>query len=936
MQINTVLQQVVRFGLLAVGAVGIIAGWATAQDEPLRYYYHKGERIAVQVASDQLSVGLKEGRGMSTVQHLSLPSGTLKGTVRPLVGNHRLVILGDAVADDTSRRLGGGITTDRLGQQGGGGGGEPARGVWADSSHSARLQMQSEALRAIRTDNSVSFAYRALTHAASGGVLYPTPLLIIQVAGGLSEAEVRVKLPPEIAMVRQIRLSEGQFIVRLVDPSQDHPLDWAARLSEEFEWVDWAAPDFVQTWRRSGGNATPPNDPYYASQWHIKNTGQGSPPGTVDSDARLEQAWATEAGDGTVVIAIIDDGVQYDNGSTVGHPDLQDRIFTNPGETANGLDDDGNGYIDDLHGWDFSEGDNDPNPLLTGGGSHGTAVAGVAAAIAGNAEGTAGACQNCLILPVRIFGDSGASTTNSNIAEAIRYGGQFAEILNNSWGGGSPSSAITTAIQEVTSQSRSGKGAVVLAASGNSASGFTTLTLSGFDNGTYTFQWEFLKDSVTSAGFDSAWLDDVNFPDGTVETFEDCTALPTGWTSSGAALWGLVNQEIRASSRRGGSCAARAGAIPHGQTSNLTVTRTFSGLPGGGASALVYRLWVSAERKGTGNGTGLQITDSCWDGARLRVFDGSSNDLGTFLFRCGTYSNQDSLLADGTVAYPASLSQTIAVGAATNFDRRSDYSQWGSTLDVVAHSSGGSLGIFTADVVGVKGYSPADGSTNSDDYTETFGGTSSATPLAAGIAGLLLTINPTLTAEQVRGIFRISTRQIGTVAYLSSRNDQYGYGALDASQVMTNAFNPPAVVSPAADPTVTDPEPVPDPVVEEPPPDEPVSEEEAPVVEEEPAPTDSSADSGDSGQGDASINSQLGCLISYSTAGWLEDRQLNFLRVFRHWLLHSGPAGRSLVRTYYRISGSIIAVLEDTRQSRPVLGKTAWPPDRTVGMAPAW
>ena len=96
-----------------------------------------------------------------------------------------------------------------------------------------------------------------------------------------------------------------------------------------------------------------PNDPRFNELWGLNNTGQTG--GTADADIDAPQAWDVFTGSSSVLVCIIDTGLDYN------HPDLVANVWTNPGEIAgNGIDDDGNGYIDDIHGWDFYNNDNDP------------------------------------------------------------------------------------------------------------------------------------------------------------------------------------------------------------------------------------------------------------------------------------------------------------------------------------------------------------------------------------------------------------------------------------------------------------------------------------------------------------------------------------------------------------------------------------------------
>ncbi|HZE89382.1 MAG TPA: S8 family serine peptidase, partial [Verrucomicrobiae bacterium] len=131
--------------------------------------------------------------------------------------------------------------------------------------------------------------------------------------------------------------------------------------------VEYAEPDYVvQT-------ALAPNDPGYPQLYGLHNAGQtGGKPG---ADIHAEQAWDVTTGSRGTLVAVIDTGIDLQ------HPDLQANIWTNPGEIpGNGVDDDGNGFIDDVHGWDFANDDNDP----TDDNGHGTHVSGTIGAIGDN------------------------------------------------------------------------------------------------------------------------------------------------------------------------------------------------------------------------------------------------------------------------------------------------------------------------------------------------------------------------------------------------------------------------------------------------------------------------------------------------------------------------------------------------------------------------
>jgi subtilisin family serine protease len=157
-----------------------------------------------------------------------------------------------------------------------------------------------------------------------------------------------------------------------------------------------------------------PNDANFSKQWGLHNTGQmilNNISGTPDADIDAPEAWDMQIGSPDVVIAIVDSGIAYP------HPDLAANIWNNTDEIpGNGIDDDLNGYIDDIRGWDFYY--NDSN--VTDGHGHGTFCAGVAGAVTNNGIGIAGASWNCKIMPVRIANASWYSSLAYGV-KGIRY-----------------------------------------------------------------------------------------------------------------------------------------------------------------------------------------------------------------------------------------------------------------------------------------------------------------------------------------------------------------------------------------------------------------------------------------------------------------------------------------------------------------------------------
>jgi subtilisin family serine protease len=194
-----------------------------------------------------------------------------------------------------------------------------------------------------------------------------------------------------------------------------------------------------------------PDDPRFEEQWALRNT--GTVVGTAGSDIRATRAWdaVTDAFDSPV--AVIDTGVDLD------HVDLVDNLWRNPGEIpANGLDDDANGKIDDIFGWDFYN--EDPTPGDEHG--HGSHIAGIIGAVGGNAIGVSGVAPRAQIASLRFMGKD-ASGFASDAVRAIRYANENGfRVLNCSWGLYSPSSLLRDALIEATQA-----GSLVVCAAGN-------------------------------------------------------------------------------------------------------------------------------------------------------------------------------------------------------------------------------------------------------------------------------------------------------------------------------------------------------------------------------------------------------------------------------------------------------------------------------------
>jgi subtilisin family serine protease len=219
-----------------------------------------------------------------------------------------------------------------------------------------------------------------------------------------------------------------------------------------------------------------PNDPAFPEQWGLLNTGQAhslsDPPpptasGTPDADADVADAWTIQDGDPNTVIAVIDSGLD------VTHPDLDGNLWVNPADaTVDGVDNDGNGYVDDVNGCDFTDRVCPPHTLLEPADlalnyGHGTHVAGIAAAEFQNGTGVAGVCPQCKIMALKIVekvGDELAVNLDAEIL-ALEYARTMgADIVNLSFGGDIYSKLERDAIAALDAT-----GVLVVAASGNAA-----------------------------------------------------------------------------------------------------------------------------------------------------------------------------------------------------------------------------------------------------------------------------------------------------------------------------------------------------------------------------------------------------------------------------------------------------------------------------------
>lgn len=229
--------------------------------------------------------------------------------------------------------------------------------------------------------------------------------------------------------------------------NEDQNVDELLQNYRDSDLVEYAEPLYTYT------IASTPDDPYFTSegswgqlygdQWGLKSI-------------QAEKAWNISIGSPETIVAVIDTGADY------AHPDLSANIWHNSGEIAdNKIDDDHNGYIDDVIGWDFC--DNTKNPR--DGSGHGTHISGIIAAVGNNTLGISGVCWRAKIMVLKALTDNG-SGISKQLAQAIKYAADNgARIINISWGGFGNSAVVKDALDYAYNHS-----CIIVAAAGNNNS----------------------------------------------------------------------------------------------------------------------------------------------------------------------------------------------------------------------------------------------------------------------------------------------------------------------------------------------------------------------------------------------------------------------------------------------------------------------------------
>jgi subtilisin family serine protease len=266
--------------------------------------------------------------------------------------------------------------------------------------------------------------------------------LLVQYKHGAHEAGLRQALQAEEAPEAETLIAaadhpQGKGALKLVQVPSGQSLDEAIKALGEDADVEYVEPDWILQHQAVS------NDPYYTGGrlWGMYGDR------TVPSNAygsKAGEAWAASPDCRNVYVGVIDEGIMKT------HEDLAANVWVNPYDPVDGVDNDGNGYVDDVNGWDFAGND---NTVYDGpSDDHATHVAGTITAAGGNGRGVAGACWNAKLISAKFLSSSGGTT--SNAVKAIDYitnlktrHGLNIVATNNSWGGGGYSKALYDAIE---------------------------------------------------------------------------------------------------------------------------------------------------------------------------------------------------------------------------------------------------------------------------------------------------------------------------------------------------------------------------------------------------------------------------------------------------------------------------------------------------------
>ncbi|MFT3931968.1 MAG: S8 family serine peptidase [Chitinophagaceae bacterium] len=315
------------------------------------------------------------------------------------------------------------------------------RMVAARFAHGMNGNRLRDLVASLRKQGYVDYVHAAFTSAYGKDMVYGDELVVKLKPGTTQTAFANILAQNNSSIIKKYAFANDIYVVNAGAANGYDAMAVANRLFES-GLFQYAEPDFTLL----DGLFTNPNDPLYDYQWGHLNTGSSLQyNGTPGIDMKVQQAWGISTGSG-ITVAVIDEGVD------VNHADLMANL---------------------LQGFDCISGTSNPGDgkPLGPARAHGTNCAGLIAAVANNNIGVAGVAPDCKLIPINLAAANGAFTSEINIAAGFDYAWMHgADVISNSWGGGSPSSVIDDAINRAVTMGRGGKGSVVLFASGNNNS----------------------------------------------------------------------------------------------------------------------------------------------------------------------------------------------------------------------------------------------------------------------------------------------------------------------------------------------------------------------------------------------------------------------------------------------------------------------------------
>jgi len=434
-----------------------------------------------------------------------------------------------------------------------------------------------------------------------------------------------------------------------------------------------------------------PDDPFYPNQWGLQETG-------------MADAWDQATGDSAIVVAVIDTGIDLK------HPDLQANVWSNQMESSDGIDNDHNGLVDDIRGWDFINGDNDPSDDN----GHGTHVAGIIGAVGNNATGVTGLNWRISLMPLKILDADGFGSVAEEIL-AISYAiEKGVNVINASFGGAfSYSNTERDAIQAALNA-----GILYIAAAGNGGPDFigddndsVPFYPSGYGldniisvtavtrNGALATYGNFGKNSVDLGAPGDGILSTVPSTYGSLSGTSMATAFVSGLASLLQSVYGTIDF-------RGIKNIILESVTPAGTLQGITVTGGMMN----GARAVSALLGP----------TGLSVTGATDHSVRLDWEDNSSLEEGFRILRkegSGEFNNAGSIPTDVTAFEDTGLldgvQYTYRVVAYNSRIGESDPSEDVSVMTLLSPPSGLTAEVLSTDSVRLRW---ADNSGSEDGY----------------------------------------------------------------------------------------------------------------------------------------------------------------------------------------------------------------------------